>query len=152
MEIISVCSENTYVELRSMGKKYSFCGTSRTNERLVVSFTPPAVLPSRKSPRSTHYTDQGHIILTDKSRLRTITTIYRKQILVFVFFLLGDSTESEFYRSTFRNTLPVPPINVGISNSDSVESPKIKNTTLRTRRKFEIKKYWCTVCRFKSDE
>jgi len=65
--------------------------------------------------------------------------------------LLGNSPASEFYMSTFRNTLSVPSSylpayedgtvfrSVGIKNTDAGELPRRKHTTFRTRRKFEIK-------------
>jgi hypothetical protein len=60
-------------------------------------------------------------------------------------------SQNFFYINTptfsFRLFLLTPPMkmeqtvfrNVGIYNSDAAESPKRKNTTFRTRRKFEIK-------------
>ena len=81
------------------------------------------------------------------------------EILIVVFFLLGDSSVSEFYLSTFWNTvfsifigsvresLSIYHLwrwnrvfwNISTYNSDAGESPKRKNTTFSTHWKFEIK-------------
>jgi len=50
-------------------------------------------------------------------------------MLFVVFFILGDSPASEFYVLTFRNTL---------FHLHATGCSKRKNTTFRTRRKFEI--------------
>ena len=54
-----------------------------------------------------------------------------------VCFLFGDSSASDLYMPTFRNTLSVPSSkadrvfrNVGIYKSDAGESPKRKQTTI----------------------
>ena len=82
-----------------------------------------------------------------------------------VFFLVGDSPASEFYVPTFWDTLfrlharcKCPTYiahedgtdrvfrNVGMYNSYVGESPKRKNTTFRTRRKFEIMNSFHIFC------
>ena len=66
---------------------------------------------------------------------------------MFVIFLLGDSPSSEFYVPTFRNTVfrfHIRCLHHKIQKPGG-GSPKIKNTTFRIRRKFEIKNFIFTV-------
>jgi hypothetical protein len=91
---------------------------------------------------------QWRLLLADRSE-RNRATQYKHSgpdmNVIVVFFLLVDSPASEFYAPTFWNTLFHLDRwnrvfrNVGTYNSDAAESPNKKNTTFRTRRKFEIK-------------
>ena len=76
----------------------------------------------------------------------------RKKIVLC--FLLGNSSASEFYMPTFRNTLSVPfyiyvPMKMEQTECSETSAYKIqkpgnypekKHKTIRTRRKFEIKR------------
>jgi hypothetical protein len=102
-------------------------------------------------------------------------TTFSKDLFSLVFFLLGDYLVSELYMQTFRKTLshfiggasmknnrdeivglfirekiwlenslsPLPPID--LESTDSRVSPKRKNTTFKTRRKFEIKIFYLSL-------
>jgi hypothetical protein len=90
---------------------------------------------------------QIHSFFQSESKLMFLRSNYSTFAFV-VCFLLSDSTASEFFMPTFRNTLSVPSSlackctvfrNVGIKISDAGESPRIKHTKFIPNLKFEIK-------------